>query len=40
MSSENNTNTAVDHATAPLRVLFITEDDPLYVIPIFQRFLR
>ena len=38
MSSENNTNTAVDHATAPLRVLFITEDDPLYVIQFFNVF--
>jgi len=38
MSSENNTNTAVDHTTEPLRVLFITEDDPLYVIQFFNVF--
>jgi len=38
MSSENNTNTAVDHATEPLRVLFITEDSPLYIIQFFNVF--
>lgn len=38
MSSENNSKTSLKQANEPLRVLFITEDDPLYVVQFFKIF--
>ena len=38
MSSENNSKTSFKQTNEPLRVLFITEDDPLYVVQFFKLF--